>query len=63
MKIVIIFNLDNEAFRLDDGSLCRPAISDTLDDIAIAVNTDQEEGIIKDINGNTVGDWKLKGEL
>ena len=63
MDISIKFNLDNAVYRLEDNSLYREAVCESLDQIASSIMMDLECGAIVDENGNKVGEWSFAGEL
>ena len=58
MKISIKFNLDNDAFQ-DDGELCLESVAIQLRQIAEEVQWGTIDGIVRDLNGNTVGKWSI----
>lgn len=54
MDFTVIFNMDNAAFE---------DLSETpriLKDIADKVELGMESGLIRDINGNMIGEWEIK---
>ena len=51
------FHTDN-AGLLDDNELPDPhALADIVQDVATAVRAGEDHGIVRDVNGNTIGDW------
>ena len=54
MRVVIDFATDNAAFDNGDGEIQR-ILANVVDDI----NHGEQAGNIRDINGNTVGEWRL----
>jgi hypothetical protein len=44
---------------VDDPTSRAQGIARMLREVAAKVEADQESGIIKDINGNTVGSWEF----
>ena len=51
------FSMDNEAF--DDYPIMM--IDRVLNEVRIELSFDRLEGKIRDINGNTIGSYKVKG--
>ncbi len=61
MKITITFNLDNAAFKHDDGTLDHDQVAIIIWNIQDDISRGDTEGIIKDDSGNTVGKWAITG--
>ena len=57
MKFTLNFNMDNAVF--DDWN--RPEVKRILNRTAERVNDGETEGIVRDINGNTIGQFNIKG--
>ncbi len=58
-KLTIRFSLENAAFRHEDDSLNYFEISRALQKIAKQIENGSDGGSVRDINGNTVGEWKI----
>ncbi len=54
MKLQITINMNNAAFFDDDAEVARILIK-----VAHQIENGTKEGIIKDINGNTVGGFSI----
>lgn len=58
-KIVIEFDLDNAAYRDDDGNLFYFSVAQTIRMIADSVEDGKIEGAVSDGNGNCVGGFEI----
>jgi hypothetical protein len=56
-KLILEINMDNDAYRNNrwKGEVIRN-LKRVIDQIA---DEDRDHGIIRDINGNTVGEWDI----
>ena len=70
-RVTVSFNVDNEAYNVDEGlldydedrehsTLDFDAIADTIKRVALSVTSGRTSGSIFDANGNRVGDWTLE---
>ena len=62
MRLSLHVDLDNAAFRLDNGQLAVEAIADALRDVAERVGRNVIAGPIVDVNGNKVGRFTISRE-
>jgi hypothetical protein len=53
----LFIETDNEAFTIAEGIADGQEIARILKEVAIQLENGKEFGTIKDINGNTVGNW------
>ena len=60
MTLTIKINLDNAAFKHDDGSLDYGTVSETVYIVSKWVESGEKSGSIGDGNGNTVGKFEIK---
>lgn len=58
MELTIKINLDNDAYQVDMVQ----ELKDNFADLVTKINWDDENGIIRDSNGNKVGFWNIEGE-
>ncbi len=54
MKFILDITMGNDAMQSGDD------VRNALEDVGHKLNLDQEAGIIRDINGNTVGEWRFE---
>jgi hypothetical protein len=59
VRLSMSFDIDNDAFYDDDGELIDNAISPVIHDVARKVHDGQTGGRLRDVNGNTIGKWKM----
>jgi hypothetical protein len=61
MELKLRIALDNDAFQDDDEQIDRGALVETL--AALLLDIDEPaltQGLVRDINGNTVGEWSIR---
>ena len=61
MKIEITFNLDNAAFREEDGTLLVDEVKNTLVSLGDYIAAGRMSGQIGDSNGNAIGHLNIIG--
>ena len=61
-RVEVSFATGNDAFRYEDGSLDRSAVSAMLQDAATAVELGRDRAALVDHNGNVVGELVVHGE-
>ena len=59
MKVKIEFNIDNAAYREDEGSPSWPAVALAIKKVAGCFELGVTEGNIIDANGNKVGSYRV----
>ena len=63
MKLTIEIEMDNDAFESNgNGAEAARILKDLWDDIDCFDLSDGDGGILRDINGNKVGFWKVTEE-
>lgn len=64
MKFTLEFELDNDQFVDETGEVRPSEIAWTLEDVALWIKEERPEAghgrIIRDENGNRIGDWWIK---
>lgn len=63
MKVKIEFSIDNACFLFQDcgGEVAWNAVANTVADVADLLAREKLSGVIKDINGNTIGSYEVEG--
>jgi hypothetical protein len=60
MRFTLSFDIENAAFTTESGNISYQAISDAIRYVHIVVLAGQTEGIIRDGNGNRIGDYGIE---
>lgn len=59
MKLSLELNLDNAAYKHDDGSLDMGQVAVSVWNVQDLISEGDSSGIIRDENGNKVGSWEI----
>lgn len=59
MRLSCIINLNNAAYQHEDGELDRGALSESIYAMVGRIQRGEDSGVLFDVNGNTVGTWKI----
>ena len=62
MNFTLKFNMNDDAFFDESDAFNAWTVSDTLSSVQRQVNSGKQSGIIRDINGNKIGQWSIQGE-